>query len=363
MNILYLSHLSGASYAGPTYSVPKQIGAQSKIDHVFWYNAVENSLKEWEDLEYYHDMKEYPNESIFDLPEPFNKPDLIVVEMFYNMFKSKLLREMVHGEIPYVIIPRGELTKQAQHRKRLKKSIANLIACRKYAQKAAAIQYLTEQEHEDSGVLWNKNCLVIPNGITLPVETRQYRDEMKEIRCVSIGRIELYQKGLDLLIEACAKIKDALQEKCCHITICGPDKENQLTDLKTRVENAGLKSVIELRDGVYGDEKKKLLLDSDVFIIPSRFEGHPMALIEALSYGLPCVATTGSNMRENIEKYNAGWTADNTVDSIKKAMLSMLNDRDSYRSKGQNAYNLACEYDWTKLSQIAHDEYSKLLSD
>ena len=58
MNILYLSHLSGASYAGPTYSVPKQIEAQSKIDNVFWYNATTQGKREWKELQYYHDKTE-----------------------------------------------------------------------------------------------------------------------------------------------------------------------------------------------------------------------------------------------------------------------------------------------------------------
>ena len=126
MNILYLSHLSGASYAGPTYSVPKQIEAQSKIDNVFWYNATRGGKEEWKSLPFYHDLTEYPKESIFSLPEPFNHPDIIVVELFYNMAKSNLRRELVTGNIPYVIIPRGELTKQAQKRKALKKTIANI---------------------------------------------------------------------------------------------------------------------------------------------------------------------------------------------------------------------------------------------
>lgn len=38
MNILYLSNLSASNFTGPRYSVPRQVLAQSKYDHVFGYN-------------------------------------------------------------------------------------------------------------------------------------------------------------------------------------------------------------------------------------------------------------------------------------------------------------------------------------
>ena len=358
MNILYLSHLSGASYAGPTYSVPKQIEAQSKIDNVFWYNATVSEKTDWKSLPYYHDIAEYPDESIYKLPEPFNHPDIIVVELFYNMAKSNLRKELVKGDIPYIIIPRGELTAQAQARKSLKKKIANILFCKRYAKKAAAIQYLTKQEKDDSGIKWNKNAIIIPNGINLPDKKKQ-TFSVDGVKCISIGRIEPYQKGLDLLVEACDTIKNDLRTAGVCVTICGPDKEGKLNSLKDFVEQKQIGDIISFHDAVYGQEKEDMLLASDVFLIPSRFEGHPMALIEALSYGLPCVATTGSNMREKIEDFDAGWTADCNTESLKSAVTDMILQH-SFYSKMNGALRLAENYKWDKLADIAHDEYSSL---
>lgn len=358
MNILYLSHLSGASYAGPTYSVPKQIEAQAKLDNVFWYNAVKNSKKEWREYSYYHDLEEYPKETIAELPKPFNHPDIIIVELFYNMTKSPLIKELIKIDVPYVIIPRGELTAQGQARKSLKKKIANILICKKYANKAVAIQYLTNQEYKDSGNSWNKKHIIIPNGITLP-EVTKTEHAAGGIKCVSIGRIEPYQKGLDILIEACAEIKEKLISTNCIITICGPDKEGKLQSLKALVEDYGLEEIIKFHEGVYGKEKEELLLNSDVFIIPSRFEGHPMALIEALSYGLPVIATTGSNMRKEVEEYNAGWGADNSVASVRDAILEMINS-DEYLQKSNNAIILSKKYEWDSLAIKSHDAFTQI---
>lgn len=160
MNILYISCVDGGPWAGPTYSVPNQVKAQTCLDNVLWYNFYDGShpewiSAEWEKLPYYCDLRNYPNARIADLPKPFNHPDLVIVEQFYTYARQPLPRELMRGGIPYIIVPRGELTLAAQKRKSLKKQIFNALYYRRFAQKAAAIQYLTEQEQTDSGTKWN----------------------------------------------------------------------------------------------------------------------------------------------------------------------------------------------------------------
>lgn len=359
MNILYLSHLLGDLYAGPTYSVPKQIEYQSKIDNVFWYNAVKTDIDKWKSYNYYHDLSDYPNETIRDLPSPFNNPDIIVVELFYNMARSPLLCELINSKIPYVIIPRGELTKQAQKRKRLKKSIANKLVFDKYSRNAAAIQYLTKQEYLDSGNKWNKNHIIIPNGIEMNNSIAK-KNQGDSIKCVSIGRIEPYQKGLDMLIEACSTIKDQLNQSNCTIDIYGPDVENKIQDLKNDILKYNLESIIKLHEGIYGEDKERILRNSDVFIMTSRFEGHPMALIEALSLGLPVLITEGSNMKDEIESYDAGWTAENNVESIIEALLKMLKEF-HIDKKDSKSIELSKNYSWQNIAKSSHAHYKTLI--
>jgi glycosyltransferase involved in cell wall biosynthesis len=62
-----------------------------------------------------------------------------------------------------------------------------------------------------------------------------------------------------------------------------------------------------------------------------------MGLIEALSYGLPCIATDGTNIAGEISSYSAGWTATADAESIKNAFLKMLADRDKLSACGKKA--------------------------
>ena len=360
MFILYLSHLEGSKFIGPSYSVPKQIESQSKLDDVFWYNGTKKTIENWCKLKYYHDKNEYKREDIGSFPKNYSNPDLVVVEGFYNMAKSPLMLELIRKNIPYIIIPRGELTYKAQKSKSLKKSVANFLLFNRYAKKAIAIQYLTEQEYKDSGDKWNKNHIVIPNGTDRPNKVKTEFSKEK-IKCVSIGRIALYPKGLDILVSACSKIKEELISANVTIDIYGPDRNNNKKELELSVKEKALTEIISIHDGIYDEEKSKVLLDHDVFLMPSRFEGHPMALIEALAYGLPCVATKGSNMKEEIAKYDCGWTADTDEDSLCQALLAMIREKDLICQKSENAKLLAQKYNWNKIANQSHETYLEIL--
>ena len=244
----------------------------------------------------------------------------------------------------------------------LKKAIGNIVlGYYGFMRKAIAIQFLTEQEKRETSSNWYSNAFVIPNGTVVPQRPiRQH--SRKRIKCVSIGRLEPFQKGLDLLISACGIIKSELETANCTIDLYGSNKEGKLKEIRELVKANDLDSIISFHDGVFGEEKAKVLLDADVFLMTSRFEGHPTGLLEALAYGLPCVVTTGSNMRKEVEAADAGWGADNSVEAIKNAMLAMISQRESYTSKGNNAYNLSLKYDWDALAKRAHFTYEGLLN-
>ena len=352
MNILYISHLSKKPWAGPTYSVPAQIAAQSKIDNVFWYNITKSELaKQWKFFPYYHDVDEFPGQQISLLPEPFNKPDIVVVEQFYNMARCPILKELINGRTPYVIIPRCELTREAQKRKRIKKFFANLFCFRKFAYKAAAIHYLTEQEKESSGKSWNKKSYVIPNGIDVPARGEKKEFSKNGIKCVSIGRLEPYQKGLDLLVDAVSLAQDQLRDASVSIALYGPDVDGKADEVKKMIVAKCVEDIIKIYPPVFGEEKVKVLKENDVFLMPSRFEGHPMALIEAMAHGLPCVVTPGSNMYNEIMQNNAGWCAKGDANSLAQSLLTVLKEKEIFYQKSMHAIELAREYDWFSLAK------------
>lgn len=361
MNILYISYLDGSRYAGPTYSVPMQIEAQSKCDNVFWYNLRKDGLKDWDKLPYYFSLRDYPTGMISRLPRPFNKPDVVIIEQFYDLIKTRIVFELLLRKIPYIIIPRGELTKSAQKRSKIKKFLANNLIMNKFAKEALAIQYLTNQEKIDSGNNWNEKNFIIPNGVNIREDNIKKSFCVQGIRCISIGRISSFHKGIDLLIFAVSSLKDELLKNNCRIDFYGPDYDKEISMLRRKIDELGLSNLIHFNEPVYDDKKIGEMLSSDLFLITSRFEGHPMALIEAMSLGLPCLVTRGSNMYDEVKQFDAGWVAENESTSIREALMQMLSDKNKFKEKGMNSLKLSKNYTWSKIAKETHERLSQLI--
>ena len=80
----------------------------------------------------------------------------------------------------------------------------------------------------------------------------------------------------------------------------GPEEKN----LQNLIKQLGLESNIKMIGQKNKQEIKSLLYDSDVFIFSSRAENFSVAVLEALSAGLPVVATTCGGIRECIHERN-----------------------------------------------------------
>ncbi|MGI5246789.1 glycosyltransferase family 4 protein [Dactylosporangium sp. CA-139066] len=108
------------------------------------------------------------------------------------------------------------------------------------------------------------------------------------LRLVSVGSLEQPYKGVDVLIEALpALVRAGLEASLVHVGDgrCRPGLERLVRDrrLGGRVSFAGAVPP--------GAAVRLFLDDADLFVLPSRTEGLPRALIEAMARGLPAVAT------------------------------------------------------------------------
>ncbi len=99
---------------------------------------------------------------------------------------------------------------------------------------------------------------------------------------LNVGRLDPV-KGQDLLVEALA-----LLDKTYHLVIVGegPYREH----LESLAEKKGLADRVHLVGALSPQELSLCYRDADLFALPSRREGCPNALLEALASGVPCVA-------------------------------------------------------------------------
>lgn len=168
------------------------------------------------------------------------------------------------------------------------------------ALKAAGGIIVTTQELQNYvGQFTSKEKIfVIPNG----VDTKTFypvnkKFDKQNIQIISIGRLEI-QKNYVNLIKAIAasKYKDFIT-----LTFIGKGS------LKNQLENLAKKLFVKLKiiDSLPHALMPKFLQKADIFVLPSLIEGHPKVLLEALSCGLPAIA---SKVSGNIEVIQDGKT-------------------------------------------------------
>ena len=363
MIILFISHLTTNIAAGMSWSVPACADAQSLIDNVLWVNATNGSMDHWQRVGCYHPISEFGGKLKLEcLPNPFNSPDFVVIEGFYYLEDWRLSVGLRKKRIPYIIVPRGSLTKQALHNHAwLKKWIAHRLFFDSYIKNAAAIQFLTRQEADDSIERYNTTpYFIVPNGFNTPEKVKESFSS-NGIKASFIGRLDMYHKGIDLLLEAISLVHEYLADANFHLMIYGPRRYDYYK-IEEEIVKRNISDVVAIHNEVGGNEKKDVLLNSDLFVMTSRFEGHPMGLIEALSYGVPCMVTPGTNMAEEVFNADAGWCCEGSVLSIKDCLIEIVHNKSLLSTKGRNASLLSKNYQWSVLAKKFHVELERLNS-
>lgn len=141
-----------------------------------------------------------------------------------------------------------------------------------------------------------------------------------EFNILTVCRITFEHKGLDRGVKALKKLKDEGYNVKWYVLGDGPDREK----LQSMIEENGLESdfiILGATDNPYPYFKH-----FDVFALPSRVEGKPMAITEAQMLGLVPVVTEYASANEQIENENTGIVVENNDDEIYYGIKRVLDN-------------------------------------
>jgi len=168
--------------------------------------------------------------------------------------------------------------------------------------------------------------------------------------CTAVGRL-VPVKGYDVLVSAMQRIASQIPQLICLIVGEGESKEQ----LSTQIQEAGLEDRVHLTGYYDRENAMSILKSSDIFVMPSRYEGTPIALLEAAALARPILASATGGIPELVQhEEHAFLVPPGDLAALAQGLMKLSMDRDYARSLGENAqrriqqkFNLVSQFNAT----------------
>ena len=199
---------------------------------------------------------------------------------------------------------------------------------------------------------YKRKAVTIPTAINLPNKSFQSANLISHFNIkphkyfLFLARL-VQDKNPDYLIKAFRQIN-------CNdfqLVIAGdnPSDPSYVTHLKDLAN--GMSNVI-FTGAVYGKQKEELLRNAFYFCIPSTIEGLSIALLEAMSYKLPILASSIEANKEILNNDSAIWVIPEDVESLKNGLKDCLSSFENIPAMVERNFEaVKSNYTWEKITE------------
>ncbi len=175
----------------------------------------------------------------------------------------------------------------------------------------------------------------LQNGVYLP-EISQ-REPHSIVTILHVGTMKNVNKGQKELIEIYTKLKQENLPTAVKLILVGDGKLK--SELESFAREKGMENSVEFPGLLSSADLEQVYRQADIFVLHSKTEGLPNALLEAMSHGLPVVSTRAGGVGEVVEDGISGFLVEPGKDDIFYDKLSLLvRDQDMRISMGWAAY-------------------------
>ncbi len=280
--------------------------------------------------------------------------DLVHIYGLYDLLGPAVARYCRLLRIPYFIEPLG-MTRPIDRGFALKKLWRRLVGS--YLEQASRLIATSELEKEEllefgfppQSVLLRYNGIDDDEFNALPQAggfRRQHGVRAEERLVLFLGRL-IPRKGADLLIEALAQT-DPCKSQIVTV-IAGPEGETgYLAFLQDKARALGVEDRVRFLGPLYADDKKRAMVDADVFVLPSRYENFGNTAAEAIACGTPAIVSDRCGIAPLIHQ-RAGLVTQYDSAAIARTLNQLLGEPALYERLKSGCASVAAEIAWDKL--------------
>jgi glycosyltransferase involved in cell wall biosynthesis len=197
------------------------------------------------------------------------------------------------------------------------------------------------------------NINVVPNYVETNIFCPLQHDKPPSAkkRLCFIGRLETQKNPLALL--------EGLKGVEAELLMVGAGS------LKAQLQSYAQKNSLDVTflENLPHRELPDVINSTDVFILPSLYEGHPKTLIEAMSCGMPVIGANSPGIREIISHGENGWLCETSPQGIHNAISTVLSNQHLREALGRNAREYALtHFAFERVLELEIGVYRKVVA-
>jgi glycosyltransferase involved in cell wall biosynthesis len=213
-----------------------------------------------------------------------------------------------------------------------------------------------EKYYIDNLGLNKKQVFVLPNPTELPNQIPQ-RENSSPVSLVFCGRVG-ERKGAFDLITAFAQLPEQ-ERKLAQLILAGDGEIEKAQQLAAQLN---IREKVSFLGWINSQQRDEVLSQADVFILPSYNEGLPMAILEAMGWGLPIIATPVGGIPELVISHQNGlMVTPGNIQELSEAMTLLIQNQELRLALGAVARNNVEPYNIKNYCYRLSDIYNSLL--
>lgn len=292
--------------------------------------------------------------------------DLVHIYGLYDLLGPTVAFFCRRRAIPYVVEPMG-MFRPIDRSFRLKRLWHALLG-KAYLHHASLLIATSELEYKElvADGFSEQRLLMRYNGVDLKefrdlpprgAFRKRWRIPPAEPLLLFLGRL-IPRKGIDLLIPAFA---EACPDRGI-LVIAGPEGQpGYLQALRRSTQTHHLENRVVFPGPLFGDLKKEVLSDADVFVLPSRYENFANAAAEAIACSTPVIVSNCCGISELVDQ-QVGLVIPLDKQALVEAIVKILNDKPLYKRFKDTCSQVANQIGWERLIEPMETHYQQLLA-